>query len=114
MKALCCPTCGQIRPEVYAEHLEVLTRLAGADDQEAVSIKRAAELLDISVTLLGKLIASGDVPVCAIHGRRVIRREALREYLRQIEVRSVRWPEQGEVEAFFAPGKTRGRQLTKR
>ena len=116
MKSVHCPTCGQLRPDVLAEHLSAALRLAeGAEQEEAVTFARAAELLAVSETTIRGLVASGHLPVVTIADTRSrrIRREAISEYLRQAETRSVRWQDDQVAATMFAPGKTRGRQLKK-
>ncbi len=116
MKSVQCPTCGQLRPDVLAEYLSAALRLVeGAEQEEAVTFARAAELLAVSETTIRGLVASGQLPAVTIADTRSrrIRRAAISEYLRQAETRSVRWQDDEAAATMFAPGKTRGRQLKK-
>src|SRR5437588_4141833 len=57
----------------------------GADDEIGVSIDRAAQLLGIGSRKMADLIARGEIPSRTIGDRRIIRRSALEEYLRDGE-----------------------------
>jgi len=117
MKSVHCPTCGQLRPDVLAEHLSAALRLA--EDRKKpdglLTYLQAAEMLAVGETTIRGLVASGHLPTVPIPDTRSMRisHSAISDFIRQAEARSVRWQDDEVAAAMFAPGKTRGRQLKK-
>jgi excisionase family DNA binding protein len=66
-----------------AEHAHVVEEVDGAI---GVSVETAAKLMSISTRKMGELVAKGEIPSRTIGNRRIIRRSALEQYLREGEI----------------------------
>lgn len=95
-----CPTCGGFNFVQWAHDMDERIRQAHdlSREGEAVSMDEAAQMLRIGKTKFEELVATGEIPHLTIGTRKLIRRSALEEYLRNQEIGGPAWQEkQGSI-----------------